>query len=193
MRLTVVTPEQPRPDEARLVSALLEAGIVRINVRHPALSLDGMRRLLDSFDPAVLPYLSLHDCHELAAEYGTGIHLNSRHPHVPVGFAGTIGRSCHTLTEAAAATDAGYYFISPVFASISKAGYTPSLTVDDLHLAFRRGLLDSRAVALGGVTAQHLPVLRDIGFTGAAISGYLWGAPSEEEFFTRLNALCSNS
>lgn len=191
--MTVVTAESPQRNEAGLVTMLLDAGVERINVRHPGLRADEMRRLLDSVEPAALPFLSLHDCHELAAEYGTGIHLNSRHPQAPDGFGGPMGRSCHSVSEAAEAKDVDYYFISPVFESISKAGYAPKTSHSELREAFRDGLLDTRAVALGGITAERMPLLKDIGFSGFAVCGYLWEAKTEEEFKKRLKRLCYNS
>ncbi len=111
-----------------------------------------------------------------------GVHLNSRNPQAPAGFAGTVSRSCHSLEESRGAAD--YVFISPVFDSISKAGYTAAFSLDEL-----RGKVDSRCIALGGVEPCRLSQVADAGFGGAALLGYIWRDFSISELDKRINTL----
>ena len=60
--------------------------------------------------------------------------------------------------------------LSPVFDSISKQGYRSAFDPDSL----RPWLEGKRVVALGGVTPERIPLLRDAGFSGAAMLGYFW-------------------
>lgn len=190
MKLYVITPEEQIENEPFIIECLLKAGVTRVHIRHPQLQSDYIRRLLDSITPEYLPQLSLHDCHELAQDYGTGIHLNGRHRYVPPEFSGVLSKSCHSISEEGC-DRLDYYFLSPVFSSISKQGYHPTLTHEVIREAFRSGMLDERAVALGGVTPERMTVLRDMGFSSAAMLGYIWEGTTEE-IIRRITTLCSN-
>ena len=68
-----------------------------------------------------------------------------------------------------------YLFLSPIFDSISKAGYKSNFTIDELRAAADAGIIDSRVFALGGVTPDRLSLLQSIGFGGAVMLGAVWG------------------
>ena len=63
-----------------------------------------------------------------------------------------------------------YVTLSPIFDSISKMGYVSKFRLDELPAA----LAGKRVVALGGVTPEAFPALREAGFIGAAMLGWLW-------------------
>lgn len=183
IKIIVITSDKPLEHEAEAISRILDSGAAhRVHIRKPAYSESDTRALLDSIPSRLWPKLSLHDHHALAPEYGTGIHLNSRNPQAPAGFAGTVSRSCHSLEESRGAAD--YVFISPVFDSISKAGYTAAFSLDEL-----RGKVDSRCIALGGVEPCRLSQVADAGFGGAALLGYIWRDFSISELDKRINTL----
>lgn len=183
MKIIVVSQDRPLQNEAEAITRILDSGVAdRVHIRKPTYSESDTRALLDSIPRRLWPVLSLHDHHVLAAEYGTGIHLNSRNPQAPAGFAGTVSRSCHSLEESRGAAD--YVFISPVFDSISKAGYTAAFSLDEL-----RGKVDSRCIALGGVEPCRLSQVADAGFGGAALLGYIWRDFSISELDKRINTL----
>ena len=101
-----------------------------------------------------------------------GIHLNKRNPNIPEDYSGHISCTCRTLTELEVKKRVyDYVFLSPVFDSISKQGYSSAFSEEDLHRAAASGIIDSRVVALGGVTPERLPYLRSLGFGGAAMLG----------------------
>lgn len=196
MRLIVITPETPVTAEAEAIMAMLDRGVERVHLRHPRLSADDVATIIEKIDTQYHGRLSLNDFHELASRYGCGIHLNGRNPLAPEGFDGTVSRSCHSITEAeAAAPVTDYRFISPVFDSISKQGYTAAFTPGELRRAFDEGLLDGDTFALGGVSADTMALLRDTGFSGAAVLGAAWGNGSREDISQRINRLlqCCNS
>ena len=124
------------------------------------------------------------------------MHLNSRNPSVPDGFGGLVSRSCHSISELSQyGPVCDYMFLSPVFDSISKSGYTsrfsPACSAgtagpmagmsSDGELSGRdQGNGDCRPVdwervfALGGVCPDNIRLLEETGFGGAAVLGYLW-------------------
>ena len=77
----------------------------------------------------------MHDRHELAARFGVGgVHLNSRNPSVPDGFGGLVSRSCHSIAELSQYSSVcDYMFLSPVFDSISKSGYTSRFSLEEIR------------------------------------------------------------
>ncbi len=196
MRLIVITPETPVTAEAEAIMTMLDRGVERVHLRHPRLSADDVAAIIGKIDAQYRDRLSLNDFHELASCYGCGIHLNGRNPCAPEGFDGTVSRSCHSVAEATtAAPMTDYRFISPVFNSISKQGYTAAFTPGELRRAFDDGLLDGDTFALGGVSADTMALLRDTGFSGAAVLGAAWGDGSREDISQRINRLlqCCNS
>lgn len=186
MQTIAITPPRSIENEARIIEHMLLAGIDRVHIRHPQATEEQIGELICRLPQSLYPRLSLHDCHAPAVKYGLGgIHLNSRCNTPPEGFGGCISRSCHTLAEAAACRE-DYFFLSPVFDSISKKGYRAAFAAAELDAA--KGIL-GKAVALGGVTPERMGQLRAWGFGGAAFMGYLWEDADEGETMRRVEAI----
>ena len=176
MNLIILTTPNFLPDEAEALTALLSHGLYRLHLRKPGCTEAELDALIRQLPPAYYPRISLHDHFPLQARYRLGgIHLNSRNPDVPTGFQGLVSRSCHTLEEAARyAPLTDYYFLSPIFDSISKQGYHAGFTEQQLRQAAEQGIINEKTIALGGVTADKLPYLASLGFGGAAFLGDIW-------------------
>lgn len=168
-----VTPPAFHDGEAAFISRLLAGGVDVVHLRKPGSAEAECAGLLEALSEDERARVVVHDHFGLAARYGLmGIHLNSRNPSVPEGFRGQLSRSCHSLEEVRRfKPECGYVFLSPVFDSISKQGYSSAFSAGDLHRAAASGIIDSRVVALGGVTQERLPYLRSLGFGGAAMLG----------------------
>lgn len=175
-----ITPPRICPDEARRISAWLESGLLDyVHIRHPEASARQIGKLAESIPSRLRHRLALHDHYEIAHRLGIGgLHLNSRHPRCPAlpdGYAPRISRSCHSLDELAACRDIDYAFLSPIFDSISKSGYSSAFPPSS-HPAMVQAIASApcRVVALGGVTPEAFELLRSLGFAGGAMLGYLW-------------------
>ena len=207
------------PGEAEAVTALLEAGAWRVHVRKPAAGSDSIARLLEHIPAALYSRISLHDHHELAARFGVGgVHLNSRNPSVPDGFGGLVSRSCHSISELSQyGPVCDYMFLSPVFDSISKSGYTSRFSLEEIRRRIvagsdvataRMDVMSSdgelsgrdqgngdcrpvdweRVFALGGVCPDNIRLLEETGFGGAAVLGYLWEPFRQDHDIAALSA-----
>ena len=136
----------------------------------------------------------VHDHFGLCRDYGLmGVHLNSRNPLPPSGFVPrSVSASCHSLAEVARRKPGlSYVTLSPVFDSISKQGYRSAYTDAQPRGAASAGIIDSRVVALGGVSLHGIPMLRDWGFGGAAFLGDVWeraGQPGFDGYLARLRS-----
>lgn len=181
METIAITPPYFYPHEAEAITAMLRWGEVsRVHLRKPGCEAESMAALIARIPSELRGRISLHDHHELAATYGVGgVHLNSRNPQAPDGWTGLVSRSLHSVDELRAhAADYDYVFVSPVYPSISKPGYKPQFTVDEL-----RPYLGNRVYALGGVTPARLAELEAAGFGGAAMLGALWRAVVRPDHF----------
>jgi len=99
-----------------------------------------------------------------------------------------IGVSAHAPEEAAAQLHAGadYATLSPVFLTVSKPGYGPSLGLDALAEAARRAA--GPIVALGGIDAHNIAACRAAGAQGIAVMGEIMRAADPEAAIRRLLA-----
>lgn len=171
-----------RPDfwagEPDRINQLMRERFFRIHIRKPKASSHEIEMLLQAIDPIYYKNLSLHDHFELASTYELGgIHLNFRNPTPPQPSKHTliISRSCHSLAEVdCVKKDFDYVFLSPIFDSISKQGYTSNFTRAQLIQASQRGLIDEKVFALGGINNQTIKLLKEMGFGGIAMLGALW-------------------
>lgn len=163
--------------EAEALELLAASQAVRrIHFRKPALSETETRSLINSYPEAVKAKLTLHDHFGLALGIpGLGVNPNSRNPGIPDGFQGITSRGCHSLKELAECTEKiDYQFLSPIYPSISKVGYSPGLTFGEIaqYLKAAQGL--PPVYALGGVSPEKFPELQQAGFSGAALLGWMW-------------------
>jgi thiamine-phosphate pyrophosphorylase len=174
-KVIVITPEHIFEDEAKRIATLLDSGVVwRVHIRHPHASACDICKILDSVPCQYYNQISLHDCHNLASKYkGLGIHLNGRNPFAS-DDALIVSKSCHSLHEVllSAQNDIDYVTLSPIYNSISKPGYNSSFELFDAQLL--SALKRQKVIALGGVTPDKFQQLRDAGFAGAALLGYVW-------------------
>lgn len=68
-----------------------------------------------------------------------------------------------------------YAFLSPIFDSISKEGYTAAgFDPQEVAEALRRAQMP--VYALGGIDVQKVPAVRRMGFQGIGLLGAVWGA-----------------
>lgn len=187
MKTIVITSPIPVKDEASIIECLVSEGISRVHLRRPSLSETGMRRLIESLPSSCYSYLSLHDHYHLAQEYGLGgIHLNGRNrcPQPMVEY-GILSCSCHSIAELNQRQGYSYKFLSPVFDSISKAGYNRAFSREELSVAAHCGIIGDDTIALGGVTPALLPLVVEMGFGGAAFMGAIWQSSGSPEEFVK--------
>lgn len=157
--------------ESFRIAEILESGKADfVHIRKPSWDLTRTRNLLKSIPERFHPRLRIHDHFSLTDEFAlAGVHLNSRNP-LPPRNAVSVSRSCHEIEQLTASGHFFYETLSPIFDSISKKGYRSRFDLDNL----RPFLLEKRVVALGGVTPEKFPELKDAGFIGAAMLGYFF-------------------
>lgn len=165
-RIAVITSPHEVPGEINMLKALLRAGVDHIHIRRPGWSHERLKDFISQIPADSGGRYTLHHNPQLAISTGCLTHPGH-------------SRSCHSLEELSSpAQDLNYQFLSPIFDSISKKGYTSTFNINDAAGAQR--LHESLAqasvpvYALGGVTIDKFPLLSRLGFAGAALLGYVW-------------------
>lgn len=176
MEWIVITSPGFLQGEADFINRLFGHGLDRLHLRKPGADIGECRRLLDGISREWLPRIVVHDNFGLCREYGLGgVHLNGRNPMAPPNHEGSVSRSCHSLEEISRYKgECDYLTLSPIFNSISKQGYMAAFGPGQLAAARDSGLIDRRVIALGGVTLENIPRVKELGFGGVAILGDVW-------------------
>ena len=200
MRLLVISPPTAFADEGTLVAKMLALGLARYHVRKPGWGRPEMAAYLAGIPARYHARLVLHAHPALAVELGLGgLHLTAaartaltRPPRLRPGQ--TLSTSFHSLAEIQRHRRRyDYVFLSPVFDSLSKAGYPAAFDLAEVARALK--LLRHRAgympqvVAMGGIEAGQLAAVREMGFAGAAVLGAVWQSPDPVAAFRRLQSV----
>lgn len=168
-----ITTHHIHPREPQIITSLLCDGWTYVHLRHPDASLRDIQNIIEAIPQKYHSRIKLHGHFELVHSFNLGgLHLNSRCPTPPVGYSDKLSRSCHTPQELSQATGLEYATLSPVYPSISKPGYLPVLTTDQIISALAEAKVP--VVALGGVTPDKESELMHMGFAGYACLGSVW-------------------
>ena len=77
---------------------------------------------------------------------------------------------CAPLWGGAIREEGGETVITLKVPSLPNAAFTDA----ELKQYAKRGLIDRKVMALGGVTLEHIPLLKEYGFGGAVLLGDIW-------------------
>ena len=160
-------------EEAAFIGQLLAEGIDIVHLRKPDAGIDYCRGLLKELTPDQRLRVVIHDYPTLYDEFSLrGVHLNRNVTQLPSDYRGSRTRSCHTFEEVVRhKEECDYLFLSPIFDSISKRGYCSKFSHTELLSASHAGIIDTRVIALGGVTPKRIDYLKSMNFGGIAMMG----------------------
>lgn len=189
MKWIIITSPEFLSGEAIFIDKLFSQGLDLLHLRKPEASLEAYKRLLLQIPKHWYSRIVLHEHFALAEKFGLhGIHLNRRCSQVPDSFRGSISCSCHTLEEVKkqkASKD--YVFLSPIFDSISKVGYHAAFSSTLLKQAAVENVIDEKVIALGGITANNISLVKEWHFGGVALLGDIWKRMSDSQVDEYLN------
>ena len=176
MKLIVVTAPTFFVEEDKIITALFEEGLDILHLRKPETPAMYSERLLTLIPQKYHKRIITHEHFYLQEEFSLmGIHLNTRNPKEPHDYSGHISCTCHSLDEVRNKKHFyDYLFLSPIYNCITKSGVTSGFTAEELRQAGKSKVIDSRVMALGGITPDNILEIKDYGFGGAVIMGNLW-------------------
>ena len=189
MKWITITPPDFISGEAIFIDNLFLQGLDLLHIRKPDASLEAYKRLLLQIPKHWYSRIVLHEHFDLAEEFGLhGIHLHRRCSQIPDSFHRSISCSCHTLEEVKKQKDSkDYVFLSPIFDSISKVGYHAAFSPTLLKQAAIENVIDEKVIALGGITANNIPLVKECHFGGVALLGDIWKRMSDPQVDEYLN------
>lgn len=168
-KIAITIPSFFHGEGKAITGMLTDGGYLRVHIRKPEACDADVERLIREIPGHLRQRLTVHYHHAVARATGCGgIHLSASCPEIPDGWSGLVSRSLHSLEEIDT-KPYDYAFLSPIYDSISKKGYSGRFSLDQL-----RGRINSRIFALGGVTSDKFAELAEAGFTGAAMLGAAW-------------------
>ena len=176
MKLIVVTAPTFFVEEDKIITALFEEGLDILHLRKPETPAMYSERLLTLIPQKYHKRIITHEHFYLQEEFSLmGIHLNTRNPKEPHDYSGHISCTCHSLDEVRNKKHFyDYLFLSPIYNCITKTGVTSGFTAEELRQAEKSKIIDSKVMALGGITSDNILEIKDYGFGGAIIMGDLW-------------------
>ncbi|PWE00475.1 thiamine phosphate synthase [Marinilabilia rubra] len=183
MELYLISHEQFFEGETEIVTELLAGYDFTFHLRKPGATMDAYKGFLSRIPSEMHHKIMLHDAYPLSQEFGLkGLHFSTRNRQLRSTFRGHINStSAHSLVEVAKLDKLfDYQFLSPVFPSISKPGYSCKLDLNAVK-SYLQKPRESKIVALGGVTEISISLLQKTGFDGAAVLGKVWGNHSETD------------
>lgn len=211
MQLIVISPEEFWPDEKETLLGLFERGLKYYHLRKPTSTYEEVKAFVESIPKEYHERIVVHYYLGCVTNFGLmGLHYNSKNLDQAVHFHEGIQEvsklqhglkkdntrlnasySAHSYQEVLSVQETfTYQFLSPVFDSISKVGYTASFQLDEMK-TFLTTHHNLDIVALGGVKAERLPLLQEMGFWGAAVLGEIWNKQlSPAERIQKFDVLC---
>ncbi len=192
MQLYLISYPQFFQGESDLVTQILEQYPLVFHLRKPGATVSTYETFLKRIPADLHANIMLHDAFELMLDYKLrGLHFSTSKRKEAMVYPGVLkSTSCHSLDEVKAVEkNFDACFLSPVFPSISKPGYSGELNLEEVE----RYLKTPREItvnALGGIDAGHLSTVAQVGFDGAAILGAVWGKkPEKDEVCKRLKQI----
>jgi thiamine-phosphate pyrophosphorylase len=180
MSVIVITPPTFKSHkEISHIQRMFDLGMQTLHIRKPDASIHELKTYLERLTPNQCQRCVLHSpLNDLHKTYKLkGIHYREADRpdgliKAPPGL--TVSTSFHDINQLGVCMgELDYSFLSPIFNSISKPGYTsfvPDLADLQPYLATSR----YPVVALGGVTPDVIPQLADAGFSGVALLGSIF-------------------
>ncbi len=176
MKVILITTDNFFVEENIILNALFEEGLDVLHLKKPNSEPVLCERLLTLMPEKWYDKIVVHDHFYLQSEYNLrGIHLNSRNPEPPVGYEGHLSRSCKSLKEIEDwKKKCDYVFLSPVFDNPIQTSDCEPYSMDTLIDASKKGIIDNKVIALGGVNVDNVRKAKDLGFGGIGIMGAVW-------------------
>ena len=189
MKIIAITSPKITDADVYLIKTLIAKGIDTVHLRKPEVNIDKCRKLLAKLTKDERANIIIHDYPELYDEFSLkGIHINKNITHLPDGYNGFKTRSCHSFEEIERYKNSyDYLLLSPIFDSISKTGYKSGFSKEELLKASADGTIDHKIIALGGVTLDLIPYLKQLNFGGIAMIGGIYNIKMVDNL-TNLNS-----
>lgn len=175
MKLIIMTQPTYFVEEDKILSALFDEGLDMLHINKPASEPLYAERLLTLLPKKCYDRISVHQHYYLKQEFDLrGIHIDNPEQAVPDGFRKHVTRSTSSIADLKEMKKQhDYVMLHSLFDSLHD-DVRASLDFGELEEARRRGLIDRKVYALGGMSLESVSVAKELGFGGIVICGDLW-------------------
>ena len=189
--MIVITSPIPVSDETAIIHSLFAEGLSLLHVRKPDFTGRDMKSFLSAIGLEFRDRLVLHSHHYLAEDFGVNrFHFSEEKAkilHLPVRLLKPItslSASVHSIEDFnLLKTEFDYAFLSPIYPSISKQGY--SSEINHLEAIQQRTNFSAELIALGGISPENVQRTLEIGFDNVALLGTIWNSDNPLENFKK--------
>ena len=187
----LISPETDIHDEIDLLNEMFRQGLTHFHLRKPNKSSIDLEKYLERIDSKYLKNVVMHLHHDLVEKKGLrGYHFQEQarldlgtkadqliRLHQSKGY--SCSSSFHEPADISACTVTyDYRLLSPVFSSISKQGYEGrGFAISHIH---------QKIVGMGGVDAENIEKIKEMGYGGIGVLGGVWNASDPVEAFVRI-------
>jgi thiamine-phosphate pyrophosphorylase len=190
--VVLIAPETDIPNEIETLTQLFDEGLDYYHLRKPDKNYQEYVNYLKKIEEKYHSKIVVHLHHELINEFNLkGIHFQEQHriDHIDNPgqyfkglnmFGKTISSSFHEPEDIESCEfEFDYHLLSPVFSSISKKGYQ-GRGFNVTHIS------DKIIVGMGGVTADNILDIKNLGYHGVGVLGGIWNNESPVEVFKKI-------
>lgn len=176
MKLIIMTKSTFFVEEDKILTTLFEAGLDNLHLYKPGSEPVFSERLLTLLPDSYYGRITVHDHFYLKEEFNLrGIHISDSQITPPINYRGNISRTCKSIDDLKDVKKrSNYVFLKTLFDSQSNPADKSTLTMEELTEASRRGLIDKRVYAMGGMNLSNISLAKELGFGGVVICGDLW-------------------
>lgn len=184
--LVVISHPYMLANEAYYTNALFGEGLDVFHLRKPNVLGDELKQLLDNIKPAYCSKIALHQHHQIKNENGiTRLHftevkrkeMSEEKMLQLTDLNNILSTSIHQTEDYQKLSPCfSYIFFGPVFNSISKQGYTSTLSNGFVFPVEKN---HSKVIAIGGINARNIQEAMNMKFSGVAVLGAIWQKPNE--------------
>lgn len=198
MKVIVISSPVSVERELEILNDLFENGLDTFHLRKPDIKLEEAEEYIRKIEPKYISRIMIHSHYELLRKYNLkGIHLpekvrEEKEAKIIIKAARNrrlkVSTSVHHLEDIKRCDALDYAFLSPVYPSISKPGYSGNLTAEKFKSWKEINSFKTKVVALGGVNLEHIDELKQAGFDGVAILGAVWKNKEGIQNFSAIKA-----
>lgn len=202
MKLVIMTKSTYFVEEDKILSMLFEEGLDSLHISKADTSPLYLERLLSLLPSEYHRKITVHQHFNTKDEFSLGgIHLDNSSVAVPRGYRGYLSRTCEDVMQLKAMKkQSDCVFLKNIHQPREQSEQEERVLSDlELDEAYRQGLLGRHVYAMGGITIDDIPILRELDFGGVVVRNDLWDKfciHSEQNFssiinhFRKLRALC---
>ena len=202
MKIIVISSAKGSVSEANIVNELFHEGMELFHLRKHNYSTKLLKEYIEQIEERYRDRIVLHTKHMLALQYNLNrIHITKKHKKrrfktwlsikylrakIPNLKISTSFHSTDSIKLDSSVYE--YVFLSPVFDSISKTGYSGKFHGENMPKLLES--LKQNVVALGGIDTNKLDQVYNLKYAGIAIHGALWQGDNPIQKFKEIQKAC---